>query len=123
MSDGGAGERELPPGWAWAKVGEVLVEVRNGISTKPDAEHGLRILRISAVRPSRLDLGDVRYLPSYKEEFRTYELRNGDLLFTRYNGNRELVGACAQVRGLVEPTVYPDKLIRGRVDVTVHRVV
>lgn len=116
MSDGGAGERALPPGWAWATLGELLVELRNGISTRPDEESGLRILRISAVRPRSLDLADVRYLPDDKGSLANCDLREGDLLFTRYNGNRELVGACAMVRGLSERTVYPDKLIRARVN-------
>jgi type I restriction enzyme S subunit len=42
-------------------------------------------------------------------------LREGDLLFTRYNGSVEYVGACAVVPSIGHLT-YPDKLIRVRVD-------
>lgn len=101
---------ELPKGWCWASVDELLTALRNGISAKPDKDSGLRILRISAVRPLRVDINDVRFLaedPAYDG----YLLANGQLLLTRYNGNPELVGVAGVVRGLAEPTVYPDKLI------------
>lgn len=101
---------ELPEGWCWASVDELLTALRNGISAKPDKDSGLRILRISAVRPLRVDINDVRFLaedPAYDG----YLLANGQLLLTRYNGNPELVGVAGVVRGLAEPTVYPDKLI------------
>ncbi len=107
----------LPPGWATVSLGDIAQEVRNGISAKPDASTGVPILRISAVRPMRLNSDDVRCLEP-AAEWASYRLAVGDLLFTRYNGNPSLVGACALVResdldgrhGLV----YPDKLIRVR---------
>lgn len=103
----------LPPGWCWASLDELLVSLRNGIATKPDADSGLPILRISAVRPLSVDLADVRYLaPDVALD--GYLLASGDLLFTRYNGNPRLVGVCGVVRTPALPTVYPDKLIRGR---------
>jgi type I restriction enzyme S subunit len=99
-------------------LGDVAQEVRNGISTKPDASTGIPILRISAIRPMFLNSEDVRFLQP-ADEWAAYRLVVGDLLFTRYNGNPSLVGVCACVRktdldgqaGLV----YPDKLIRVRV--------
>ena len=105
---------ELPNGWSWAPLDLLLTALRNGIAAKPDRESGLSILRISAVRPMSVDLADVRYLPE-SDEHLPYLLKEGDLLFTRYNGNADLVGSCAVVRDLQCPTVYPDKLIRGRV--------
>ncbi|MDC3957423.1 restriction endonuclease subunit S [Polyangium jinanense] len=105
---------ELPEGWAWASVGEVVESLKNGIATKPDQDGGLAILRISAVRPMRVNTSDVRYLaPS--DEFGEYELVPGDVLFTRYNGNEELVGVAGMVRDVASALVYPDKLIRARV--------
>lgn len=40
----------------------------------------------------------------------------GDLLFIRFNGNPDLVAVCGRVRGLQESTVYPDRLIRARLN-------
>lgn len=107
----------LLPGWASVSLGDIAQEVKNGISTKPDASTGVPILRISAVRPMSLNSDDVRCLePS--SEWASYRLAVGDLLFTRYNGNPSLVGVCARVRDVDldghPELVYPDKLIRVR---------
>jgi type I restriction enzyme S subunit len=106
----------LPAGWSTATLGGVALEVRNGISTKPSQDSGVPILRISSVRPMKLDASDVRYLPANFQGADTYALRADDLLFTRYNGNRELVGACARVGAVSGTLTYPDKLIRVRLD-------
>jgi type I restriction enzyme, S subunit len=76
------------------------------------------ILRISAVRPLGLDLEDIRYLPNgdYPRDLQHFFIATEDLLFTRYSGNPEFVGACAMVRRLPRPTLHPDKLIRAVVN-------
>lgn len=106
--------KELPESWTWSSFERVLTELRNGISKKPDATDGLRILRISAVRPLAVDLDDSRFLSDSLSKFATYELEPNDLLFTRYNGTRAFVGVCGLVPKLPEPFVYPDKLVRAR---------
>jgi type I restriction enzyme S subunit len=107
---------ELPPPWMWAAFGEVIEELRNGISTKPNSDPpGHPILRISATRPGKVLLDDIRYLPNGDELVNSYRLRDGDLLFTRYNGSLDLLGVCGMVRGLRKRTLlYPDKLMRVR---------
>jgi len=119
VSEGGI-PSELPKGWAWATLDEVSESVRNGIFvSRPGTEPaGVPILRIGAVRPLRLDLSDLRYSGQSVEELQAGDrlVLPGDLLFTRYNGNPELVGACVAVPGAVPALTYPDKLIRVRVD-------
>jgi type I restriction enzyme S subunit len=110
-----AGKLTAGTGWRMVALGDVLLSLRNGLSQKPTGTTGTRILRISAVRPLRVDLSDVRFL-SPQVEVEAYLLRENDLLFTRYNGNTEFVGVCGRVRGLAQPTAHPDKLIRGVVD-------
>ena len=106
---------EPPEGWMWARLDQLLGFLRNGISTKPDAEAGVPILRISAVRPMSVNMQDVRFLAAASDDFADYILIPGDLLFTRYNGNPALVGVCGVVRTVPRKTVHPDKLIRGKV--------
>ncbi|MEV5887377.1 restriction endonuclease subunit S [Streptomyces sp. NPDC052020] len=119
MSEGGI-PSELPKGWAWATLDDVAESVRNGIFvSRPGTEpNGVPILRIGAVRPLRLDLSDLRYSGQSAEELGAADrlVLPGDLLFTRYNGNPELVGACASVPDTAPLLTYPDKLIRVRVD-------
>jgi type I restriction enzyme, S subunit len=107
----------LPRGWSKVELGDVSVEIKNGISAKPDGESGTPILRISAVRPMILRADDVRFLGGDPTQWQGYRVHENDLLFTRYNGNRALVGICARVS--FEPPqalVYPDKIIRVRVN-------
>jgi type I restriction enzyme S subunit len=102
--------------WRKATLGELIEEMRNGLAAKPDENpKGHKILRISAVRPGILDTSDHRYLTIDESESKLYDLRKGDLLFTRYNGSLEYVGVCAMVTEDLPAYVYPDKLIRVRV--------
>ena len=110
---------DVPAGWIIASLGDLLMELRNGVFvSRPGAEDtGRPILRISAVRPMMLRDDDVRYIPAgtIVANEANSRLDEGDLLFTRYSGNPEYVGACARVRHRVPNLLYPDKLIRGRV--------
>jgi type I restriction enzyme S subunit len=86
--------------------------------SRPGTEKtGVAILRVSAVRSMHLNLNDVRFVPdSLSKQAMRYQLRDGDLLFTRLNGNPEFVGACAMVRNSLGPVVFSDKFIRIQVD-------
>lgn len=96
-------------------LGNISIEVRNGLSKKPsDDQSGIPILRISAVRSLSVRLQDVRHYPTTETVPEATLLRDGDLLFTRYNGNPEFTAVCGMVRGLTRDTTYPDKLIRVR---------
>lgn len=109
---------ELPEAWVWVRFGDVIGELRNGIPAKPNIDPpGLPLLRISSVRPGHVDVRECRYLPSRKAPVEVYRLRDGDLLFTRYNGSLDLLGICGMVRSLGDATLlYPDKLMRVRFD-------
>jgi type I restriction enzyme, S subunit len=107
---------DLPESWAWVRFGDILSEFKNGLSTKPNqSPPGTPILRINAVRPCEVSFADLRYLDCSADQKADYAIRNGDLLFTRYNGSLDLLGVCGLVRGINgEVLVYPDKLMRGR---------
>jgi type I restriction enzyme S subunit len=102
----------------WTALGDIAESIRNGIFvSRPGKEpRGVPILRISSVRPMRLDIGDIRYseLEVADVAQKGALLSSGDLLFTRYNGNPEYVGSCAVVAVNAGPLTYPDKLIRVR---------
>jgi type I restriction enzyme S subunit len=59
---------------------------------------------------------DYRFLPDGTGNYIQYVLKDGDLLFTRYNGNIDLVGVCGQVRNVKNNFLYPDKLMRVRLN-------
>jgi type I restriction enzyme S subunit len=67
------------------------------------------------VRPGRVDIEDVRYLPGGEQWLPAFEVRERDLLFTRYNGSLDLLGVCGIVKGMNGlRLLYPDKLMRIR---------
>lgn len=111
---------ELPEGWDWASLEQLLRLLRNGQPMAPREEAGVRTLRISAVRPLAVDFQDVRYLPGEPVDYEDDLIEVDDLLFTRYNGTPSLVGVCGRVRLLTEPTVHPDKLIKVRLCSGLH---
>lgn len=111
--------RDLLDGrWPSVELRETLVSLRNGIfvSRPAAAGPGIPIFRISAVRPLALNRDDVRYAPLDLPDHERFLVEPGDLLFTRYSGNAEFVGACALVPDDVPPTLHPDKLVRGVVN-------
>jgi type I restriction enzyme S subunit len=111
-------------GWSHVPLANLLLEdSKNGIGTRPNDEPpGVQILRISA-GTSRADgvveEGDHKYLPVTKKQLESYRLKKDDLLACRFNGNLRYVGRFSiyhQQSG--QEQVYPDKLIRFRVDQT-----
>lgn len=112
----------LPTGWSLATLGDIAKQVRNGLfaSRPTDDRSGTAILRISAVRDGVVRIYDRRFVHGLDaDQINKYALREGDLLFTRYNGSRHLVGACARVPSLSSTVIHPDKLIRVVVDESV----
>lgn len=105
----------LPSGWHQAALGDLVVSLRNGIfARRPnDAQRGVPILRISAVRSGSVDLQDRRFVDGVDDEAQgRFAVQEGDLLVTRYNGSRSLVGVCGRVGPVAETILHPDKLIR-----------
>jgi len=93
--------------------------VRNGLfARRPnDAGAGTPILRISAVRDGKVDLSDSRFVEGVtRAQIAKFRLEPGDLLMTRYNGSRHLVGIAGMVPAHSEPVLHPDKLIRLQAD-------
>ena len=107
-----SGLPELPEGWVWANLEQLVAVLKNGYSKRPEGDTGTPILRISAVRPMSVDLEDVRWV-SNAETLTDFLIQPGDLLFTRYNGNPSLVGVCGVVPEVERDTLHPDKLIRA----------
>jgi len=94
---------------------------QNGLSTRPsESRPGLPILRISSATSRQdaiVDESDFKFLQVSQSEANKYVLRPGDLLACRFNGNLHYVGRFALYNGHSHgKQVYPDKLIRFRLD-------
>lgn len=91
--------------------------IRNGLSVRgTDTPPGMPALRLSALRSSLIDMEDVRYLQVGDVRAGRYLLREGDVLISRGNGTRSLVGRSSLVSSVPRPTIFPDTAFRVRID-------
>lgn len=87
---------ELPEGWVWVTLENLLIKLQYGTSVKADAlaEQGIPILRMGNIQESRLDFNNLKYIHPEKENIEKYRLEKGDILINRTN-SPELVGKAA----------------------------
>jgi type I restriction enzyme S subunit len=112
---------ELPKGWEWSRIAEILKgDTQNGLSKKANEnKDGIHLLRISAATTGDnfvINLDAHKLTTDITEaQKNTYSLELGDLLAVRFNGNKEFVGrVAAYLCDTTQQIVYPDKLIRMR---------
>ena len=99
-----------------SKFGEWIESYRNGYGKRPGVgEAGPIVLRIADVSTGEIDLSTPRRGEISAKDAATYGLHNGDLLFVRVNGSRDIVGRCCVIRpDLPADTIFNDHLIRAR---------
>jgi len=110
------GRVTFPDGWTFATLDQIVGEPpRNGISVKGQNEPpGTPALRLDALGARRLHYERHRYIniPAHKATALT--IRSGDLLVSRANGSKRLVGRAALADAPPVDTVFPDTMIRCR---------
>lgn len=109
------GEEALPPGWAWATVGEVGV-VQLGRQRAPEHHRGphmRKYLRVANVFEDAVDTRDVMEMNFSPDEFEQFRLEAGDILLNE-GQSRELVGRPAMFRGEVDECCFTNSLVRFR---------
>ncbi len=98
-------------------LGEVLLErPRNGWSARCDnLDGGVPVLTLGAVTGFRYDPKHYKTTSLPTDPAAHYWLQTGDLLITRSN-TPQLVGHAAVYDGTPSPCIYPDLMMRMRVD-------
>lgn len=102
-------------------LASLVEEFRYGTSNRSDT-YGKPTLRIPNVVGQQFDLGEIKLVPVTDEEFGRLQLRDGDMLFVRTNGNPEYVGRSAVFDGQAvraagfapDQFIYASYLIRAR---------
>ena len=104
--------------WEAVKLGDI-VEFSNGINFDKSAySNGVKLIGVS-------NFGN-RFSPDYdsleeikNEVVRSNDyLRDGDIVFVRSNGNKELVGRCMLIKNPESPVTYSGFCIRARLNDT-----
>lgn len=107
-----------PEGWTRHKLGEI-VSFRNGLNyTRSDAGEAVKIVGVSDFKDrgqleTTSQLATVKIAGALREDDL---LRDGDLLFVRSNGNKELIGRCLFFPEVRERLTFSGFTIRGRVN-------
>ena len=91
---------ELPEGWVWAAVEQLVVrsEYRTSIKCSYDAA-GVPVLRIPNIALRSVDLGNMKYASQPLPIDAQRALQIGDVLMCRTNGSITLIGKTAVVKG------------------------
>ena len=111
-------EEMLPEGWTRHKLGDIA-SFRNGLNyTRSDAGEAVKIVGVADFK-DRIQLETTEQLATVQISGTLREddlLRDGDLLFVRSNGNKELIGRCLFFPEIRERLTFSGFTIRCRVD-------
>ena len=107
---------ELPEGWVWATVEQLVSRSEYGTSVKCDYDSDeLPVLRIPNIVAGEINLSDIKYATKPLPIDAENALRSGDILMCRTNGSVSLVGKTAVVRTELEPYhTFASYLLRFR---------
>jgi type I restriction enzyme S subunit len=106
----------LPMGWYWFPVSDILLESpSNGRSVK-DRSDGFPVLRLTAVRDGKIDLRERKNGDWNRDGALQFLVHEDDFLISRGNGSKRLVGRGGVVPANPDEVAYPDTMIRLRID-------
>ncbi|EBG4762519.1 restriction endonuclease subunit S [Salmonella enterica subsp. enterica serovar Derby] len=106
---------ELPDGWEWVKLGNILHDIKYGTSQKCDYNiSGYPVLRIPNIVKGIIDLADIKYGALTDSELKDLTLNKNDLLFIRSNGSTNIVGQSTLVQHDIKDHAYAGYIIRVR---------
>lgn len=107
---------ELPEGWEWVRLSELLPEFQNGASSRGDHDGvPVTVLRLADIKARRISLEDTREISIKAANINKYKLANGDILIVRVNGSADIVGNFI-LSEHDNTAIYCDHFIRMRID-------
>ncbi|MFZ2795372.1 MAG: restriction endonuclease subunit S [Prolixibacteraceae bacterium] len=86
-------ENELPEGWKWVKLKEVITNVEYGTSSKSSNSGSVPVLRMGNIKNGTIDWNDLKFTDDIRE-INQFKLKYNDVLFNRTN-SPEHVGKTA----------------------------
>ncbi len=106
---------ELPKGWAWCRLGEIVLKSEAGKSLvcdkRPAEINEWGIIKVSAMSWGKFDEQENKVLPKGVRPFVEYKINEGDYLISRAN-TEELIGKSVIVGELQANLLLSDKSIR-----------
>ena len=109
---------DIPAEWSVVKGRRLILATQNGL-TRRDLEksEGYIVLKLKNLdADGSIDYSEVNRVALTDEEKYKYQLCDGDFLFVRVNGSRNLVGKCAIYHDVGEIVAYNDHIIRVKLN-------
>ncbi len=104
---------EIPENWVWCRLGELVLNFQNGISSRGTRDGDkITVLRLADITNNFVDLSDRREITLKKNDYERYLLNETDLLITRVNGSLDLVGNFNYVGKHEMPVAACDHFVR-----------
>ena len=101
---------ELPEGWVWCRLKEIITELKYGTSEKSSLEGKIPVLRMGNITTNgTIDYSNIVF-SSNEEDIKEFLLTKGNLVFNRTNSS-DLVGKTAIYRGEM-PAIFAGYLIK-----------
>lgn len=105
---------ELPQGWKWVKLGDVIAESQAGFAIGERDNNGIIQIRMNNVDTrGNLIFDNFIRVPTTEKQLEKFKLKNKDVLFNNTN-SVELVGKSALFLDYLEPVVYSNHFTRLR---------
>ncbi len=107
---------ELPEGWCWATVDQVVWAMMNGYGKRSDTPGGTprMVLRLADIRHDQISYQSPRYLDCTRQQIAKYRLAARDVLIIRVNGSPDLVGRMVDCRNTNGDVLFCDHFIRAK---------
>lgn len=108
---------ELPKGWTWITLGQVIESIEAGKSFKceerPPQGDEVGVIKVSAVTWGEFDESESKTCMDPDRIEPRFLIQTGDFLFSRAN-TLSLVGSCVIVRSVSKRLMLSDKILRLR---------
>ena len=109
-------ENELPKGWKWSPIKDVISELNQGWSPKCENTHSTSndewaVIKTSAIQHINFEEIENKRLPKHLTPRKQHELKSNDILITRA-GPRVRVGVCCLVKNVRPKLLNCDKAYR-----------
>jgi type I restriction enzyme S subunit len=115
-----SGLPELPEGWVWASIDQVVSDAQVGLvrnrsdqHSSPEGERSPYLKMNNIDQDGNINLDDLVYVSATPDEVQRYIVQVGDILFNTRN-SVELVGKTGLVAKIVPNAVYNNNLLRIR---------
>jgi len=106
---------DLPKGWEWVRLGNLMPEYQNGASSRGDSDGSpVVVLRLADIKDRSISLAEPRELIISPSMIEKYRLSLGDILVVRVNGSADLVGGFVVCEQNFDG-IYCDHFIRMRI--------